>query len=86
MYAFPLALPGVPVLRPIIESSAKIEIRFLRSAAEISSVVAPRGAGASGALVVVLELPHAAMRGRDKAARILELRMDDRPGVREGEK
>jgi hypothetical protein len=69
-------LPGVPVRRPCIESSAKIEIRFRRSAAEISADVAARGPGAS--VMVVVEPPQAAARGRIELTTSLVPRMNDR--------
>jgi hypothetical protein len=80
----PFRLPGVPVRRPCIESSAKMEIRFLRSAEEMSAVVDPRGAGAP--VTAVVEPPHAAARGRVRVARSLAPRMNDHPGLGEGGK
>jgi hypothetical protein len=64
------------VRRPCIESSAKIEILFLRSADEISAEVAARGSGAS--VVVGVEPPQAAARGKIKLTTSLVPRMNDR--------
>lgn len=82
MYALPFTLPGVPVRRPCIESSAKIEIRLRRSAGEMSAVVAPRGAGAS--VMVDVEPPQAAARGRVRVARSLAPRMNHHPDLEKG--
>ncbi len=71
-----MALPAVPVRRPCIESSAKMAILFLRSAGEISAVVAARGPGAS--VMVVVEPPQAAARRRIELTTSLVPRMKDR--------
>jgi hypothetical protein len=75
MYALPFVLPGVPVRRPSIESSAKIEMRVRRSPGVIAAVVAARGAG--GATVEV-EPPQAAASRTVRLAAGRRWRMEPR--------
>src|SRR5689334_24956833 len=84
MYAFPRTLPRVPARRPSIESSAKIEMRALRSVGVMAAVVPPDGAGwpvfASGGRAP----PQDHRAAGSMSARSRESRIGDPPEVERG--
>jgi hypothetical protein len=72
-------LPGDPARRPCIESSEKIELRSLRSAAVISGVVPPVGV----AVVAGGDPPPQAVT-RTKTSEYVPVRIRRAAGLRKG--